>query len=152
MTNTLPIQIGLPSLRSGASVWHLPPADKGGISMTWEEVSIDSKLIDGSESTRRLGWIPELSLSWAAYNDRQANHGLAIGSNSGQLLDFASLLSVLDAAPGTLKISLDGVHGFTINKSTVAPFGVAGKPAIATGVQITFRGGGIRSTKTLGAL
>ena len=148
-----PLQIGTPRLALiGGNSYFLPPPDKGSLTLEWVEKAIDSNLVDGSESCRRLGWLPQLTMSWATYNDFLNTTGKTIGSANGNLLDFASLLAVLDNAPGTLKVSPGpSAGGFVINKTTISPVSVAGNPGITTGLKLTFRGGAICASKTLGA-
>ena len=132
---------------------YLPPPDKGpGLGLEWVEKAFDANLIDGSESCRRLGWIPQLVLKWGAYNDVLQTVNRAFGSADGNVADILSLLALLDTAPGLLKVSPGpSAGGFVVNKTTISPMGVAGSQGIATGLQITLRGGAICSTKTLGA-
>jgi len=132
---------------------YLPVPDRtGGLTLEWVEKAFYTDLIDGSESCRRLGWIPQLVLKYAAYNDLLNTTGRTLGGNDGNLADINALLSLLDAAPGLLKVSPGpSAGGFVVMKTTVSALGVAGVQGIATGLQITLRGGSICATKTLGA-
>ena len=146
---------GTPRLKviSSGLTLFLPPPDKGkGVTLEWIEKAFYTELIDGSESCRRLGWIPELKLSWAAYNDCLKTTSMTIGGANGNLADINSLLSLLDLAPGLLSASPGpAAGGFVVQRVTVGAMGVAGALGIATGLQITLRGGAIYSTKVLGA-
>lgn len=132
---------------------YLPAPDKSsGVTLEWAEKSYDTDLLDGSESCRRLGWIPELVIKYGAYNDLLNTTGRPIGGLDGNLADINSLLSLLDTAPGLLKVSPGPLAGgFVVNKTTVSAMGVAGGQGTVTGLQITLRGGAICATKTLGA-
>ena len=132
---------------------YLPPPDTGpGLGLEWIEKAFDANLIDGSESCRRLGWIPQLVLKWANYNDVLQMGNRPFGNADGNVADINALLALLDTAPGLLKVSPGpSAGGFVVNKTTVSPMGVVSSLGIATGLQITLRGKTICSTKTLGA-
>jgi len=130
---------------------YLPAPDRGsGVAQEWQEKSILTELIDGSEQCRRLGWIPSLTLKWAIYNDVLQNTPYSIGVLNGQMASYDTLMSILDGAPGTLKISPGpSAGGFVVQSVKTSPVGIAG-PGLAAGLQVTFRGGAICPTKTLG--
>ena len=132
---------------------YLPmPDSENGVTLEWVEKAIYSDLIDGSESCRRLGWIPELKLRWSAYNDIQQDSGRPIGGCDGNQADLNSLMALLDTPPGFLQVSPGPSAGaFVVNRVTVGAMGVAGFQGVATGLQITFRGGAIYPAKVLGA-
>jgi len=129
----------------------LPAPDRAdGVTLEWVEKAYDTDLIDGSESCRRLGFIPVLTLKYAAYNDLIRTSALTIGGLDGNMADILSLLSILDTAPGYLKVSPGPTSGgFVVNKTVVAAMGISGP--VTTGLQIVLRGGGICPTKVLGA-
>jgi hypothetical protein len=132
---------------------YLPPPDKGkGLGLEFIEKGFYPELIDGSESCRRLGWIPELKLQWTAYNDLIPIQGWTIGAANGNQASVSALLAMLDNTPGTVEISPGpSAGGFIINKTTIPSFGIAGAQGIVTGLQITLRGGAILTSKALGA-
>jgi len=129
----------------------LPAPDKGSPKLEWIEKGINSDLVDGSESNRRLGFIPELTLSWEVYNDTDGQ-GHAIGGNDQCLADIASFLAIMDAPPGYISISPGpSAGGFVVNKTTIRPIGIIGMAGFAAGLEVTFRGGTILPSKLLGA-
>jgi len=134
------------------NTYYLPPPNNGdGLTLEWIEKSITKELIDGSESTRRFGFIPKLTLNYSIYDDKNAIWGYTIGSANGNQLDFASLLSVLDSNPGFISISPSlTAGGFAVNSAKISPLGIV-VGGFATGVSITFRGGTVLATKVLGA-
>ena len=139
---------------SGAktATYYLPPPDNdSGLTLEWCQKDFTTDLIDGSESTRRLGWIPELTLNWTVFDDVNARYGYTIGTANGNQLTFPGLLSVLDTTPGYLKIcpSLSANTGFVVNKVTVAAIGIIGPTGLAHNVSIVLRGQSIFSTKVL---
>jgi len=127
---------------SGAKTasFFLPVPNNDGVKLEWVEKSDTYELIDGSEGIRLFGWIPELTITWDVY-----------GSASGNQLDYTSLLTVLNTSSGFLKVSPGpDAGGFVVNKSTISAVGnTAG--GMATGVDITFRGSAICSSRVLGA-
>ena len=159
MTNqlqALPMRIAiLDPGGSGSKVatYYLPPCDKqGGLSLEWVMKAVDTTLFNGGESTRLLGWLPELKCKWSVYDDLNAFYGYTIGSAAGNQLDFNSFLAVLDTNPGFLSVSPGlTAGGFVVNKVTVSNFSVTSVGSLATGVTVTFRGGTIYANKTLGA-
>lgn len=132
---------------------YLPPPPKNkGVTLEWVEKAFYTDLIDGSESCRRLGWIPQIVLKYQAYNDILPLYGIPIGGNDGNLADITSLMSLLDSAPGTLKASPGpSAGGFVVNRVNVSAMGVAGSQGTVTDLTLTLRGGSIYSAKTLGA-
>ena len=129
----------------------LPAPDKGVPKLEWIEKGINSELVDGSESNRRLGFLPELTITWAVYND-QDGQGHAIGGNDQNLADIASFMAIMDAPPGFTSISPGpSAGGFVVNKTTIRPIGIIGLAGFAAGLEVTFRGGMIYPTKILGA-
>lgn len=132
---------------------YLPEPDRqNGVNLEWVEKASYTDLVDGSESCRRLGWIPVLTLSWAAYNEVFSITGRTIGGADGNQADLLSLLALLDADPRRLKVSPGpSAGGFVAGRVTVSGMGVVGGIGIATGLKITIRGGPICSSKVLGA-
>jgi len=134
---------------SKTATFYLPaPSD---IKLSWEEKGINSVLYNGAESNRRLGFIPQIELTWSIYDDVNNRYGYTIGTSNGNQLTFDGLMSVLDTAPGFLSFSPGlTTGGFVINQVKVNSFGVM-IGNFVTGLSITLRGGNIVSTKTLGA-
>jgi hypothetical protein len=135
------------------SVNYLPPPDaNNGMMFEWEEVNQTKKLIDGSEATRRLGWIPSLTLRWTVYNDVLQMNSYPIGTANGNQLNFTGFLALLDNPCGSLYISPGpSAGGFTVQTTKISPIGVVSGLGIAAGVEVNFRGGAIYSSKVLGA-
>jgi hypothetical protein len=133
------------------STYYLPaPDNQTGIELEWDEKTTLVTLYDGSEKSRRLGYVPVLTLSWKIYDDVNAIYGKTIGSAATNQLSYAGLLSVLDSVPGFLKVSTDGTNGFTCSSWKLGKVGVI-TGGFATGVSVTFRGSGIYSSKVLTA-
>jgi len=129
----------------------LPPPEKGSPTLEWIEKATYTELIDGSESCRRYGWIPELKLKWTYYNDLDGR-GLTIGAADGNLADINSLLALLDNPPGFLKASPGPTAGgFIVQRVTISAIGATTALGIPTGLEITLRGGTVYSSKVLGA-
>lgn len=135
------------------AIYYLPPPDKDGISEEWVEIINSTKtMIDGSEQTRRLGWIYELKLKWSVYNDFQKTTPYTAGLASGNILDFAGLKSVLDNPYGSLIISPGpSAGGFLLGKTTMSGIAPMGSQGIVTGLTLTLRGSYCYPTKLLGA-
>jgi len=136
-----------------ASVNYLPsPNAEDGVSFEWIEKRVTVPLIDGSEATRRLGWIPELVLKWSVYNDLMSMNGYQIGSANGCQLDSPSLLALLDNPVGSLFVSPGPTYGgFIAETVTIGAMGIKKGLPVAKDVAITFRAGTIYSRKVLGA-
>ncbi len=134
----------------GAPVVYLPMPDPGFPTLEWVEKSYKTDLINGSESCRRLGYIPEITLKWGAYDDR-TTEGVAIGLANGNRPSFADLMSILDSAPGSISISPGpSAGGFAAQSWSVKTVGVL-PGGFAKDLSITLRGGTICSTKVLGS-
>jgi len=137
-------------IASGAVLW-LPMPDEGLPTIQWIPKGPVKELIDGSELWRQLGWIPEITMSWSAYDDR-ANEGFTIGAANGNRPAITDLLTVLSGAPGSFSISPGpAAGGFVVQSWHESPIGVTGGQGWAKGLQVTFRGGTICSSKILGA-
>lgn len=78
----------------------LPTPDKGTPELEWIEKVSTKELIDGSERTRLLGFLPQLTLTWKVYDDSQAT-----GTGDGQTPTLEALLGILSGATGTLRVS-----------------------------------------------
>lgn len=137
---------------SYSKVLYLPAPDRdSGMTLEWVEKSVTTEILYGNEVCRRYGWIPELVLTWQYYNDVVRNTPYPIGDAFGNIADFNTLMSILDLPPGSLKISPGPTAGgFVVQSVKIAPIGTIAN-GIATGVQITFRGGKTFSSKTLEA-
>jgi hypothetical protein len=153
------IQPGTPRLAvlntdgSYAASYFLPPPNaEGGMSLEWEERNQTKVLVDGSDATRRKGFIPVLTLTWAIYDDVNAKNGHVIGGANGNQLDINSLLAVLDNPVGTLKVSPGpSAGGFVIQTTKIGPITIVKGLGIAKDVSITLKGGTICSAKILGS-
>jgi hypothetical protein len=131
-----------------ATLW-LPMPDAGFPTLAWIEKGQVRTLYDGSEAWRQLGWVPELVLKWAFYDDR-ATEGFSLGLADGDRPALTDLLSVLSGAPASFSISPGpSAGGFTVQSWKVNPIGVA-PGGYAKGLQVTCRGGAIQSSQTLG--
>jgi len=129
--------------------YFLPPCSN--LTLEWVEKNIVKELIDGSETCRRFGWIPQLSCTWSIYDDVNALYGKTIGTATGNQLSFAGLMSVLDNKPAALWISPSLTAGAFQPGSVSVSAIEAISGGFASSLQITFRGGTIYSTKILGA-
>ncbi len=133
------------------STFDLPMPDPGYPTLEWVEKAFKTDLVDGSESLRRLGWIPVLTLKWSAYDDRNTEGWTLGGPGVGNRPSYLDLMALLDNAPGGISVSPGPTAGgfiaqsWTVNATGILPNG------FAKDLQITFRGGAICSTKTLGA-
>ncbi len=150
-TPRIALWTGGAGIGSKVSTWYLPaPDNKGGLKLAWVQKGWWPELIDGSESARVLGWLPELSLTWSAYNDVLPLYG-TIGSASGDVLDINSLLAVLDNPASNLEVSPGpSAGGLFPAKITVNPLGIVAN-GIAAGLKLTFRSGAIYQQKILPA-
>jgi len=132
--------------------FYLPsPNRSNGLAFEWIEKSLTKELIDGSESTRRFGFIPQVTLSWSIYDDLNPLYGYPIGSATGNQLSFPALLAIMDITPGFIRFSPSTVDGgFNVYSVKIAKLGVT-IAGLVTGLSITLRGGEILPTKVLGA-
>ena len=134
----------------GGPIVYLPMPDAGYPTVEWDEKSFKTDLIDGSESLRRLGWIPVLTMRWAAYDDRE-DEGRPIGRANGNRPSIVDLMSILDSVPGTISVSPGpSAGGFIAQSWSMNGIGVH-PGGFAKNVEVTFRGGAICATKVLGA-
>jgi len=154
MTNNIavgPIRLGLlDGTGTRIATYYLPAPDSGnGLTLEWVEKNTAVELIDGSEAVRRLGYLPELNVSWSVYDDKNALYGYSIGSGNGQQLDFVSLLALLDNAPGYISVSPGlTTGGFIPSDWTISSYSVI-PGSFATNLSIKFRGCSVFSTKVL---
>lgn len=130
---------------------YLPPPDAGdGVTLEFAEKSFKNDLVDGSERTRRLGWIPVLTLKWKVYNDT-AGQGLTVGSADGNLLGITDLLTILSLDAARLKVSPGpAAGGFQVDSVKTSGLGIAGLQGFGAGVSVTFRGRSIQADQALG--
>ena len=134
----------------GVPIVYLPMPDEGYPTIEWVEKSFKTELIDGSESVRRLGWVPQITFHWSAYDDR-SNEGRALGIANGNKPSITDLMSILDSTPGTISVSPGpSAGGLTAQSWTVNAIGVH-PGGYAKGLEIVFRAGSIYTTKVLGA-
>ena len=142
--------------------YYLPaPDNKSGVGLEWIQKGEWPELIDGSESARVYGWIPELTLSWEAYNDLLPLYGYPIGTATnaqlltgqanGTMLDFNTFMALLDCPVQCLEVSPSpSAGGLLPNKVDISSIGIIAN-GIAGGVKVKFRSGAIYQSKVLGA-
>jgi hypothetical protein len=132
------------------TLW-LPIPDRKSPELEWVPKETNMDLVDGSERTRRLGFIPVLRVKWSPYDDR-AVFGRTIGIAEGNKPSLEQLLPILSMAPGFLKVSLgDGAtpYGFVVGRVDVDK--MAYRSSTFTDLSVTFRGRDIVADRTLGA-
>lgn len=122
----------------------LPVPSAGVPEVEWEEKADLTDLIDGSESNRRLGFIPTITFKWALYVDQvsavltegvsMGAWGITIGPNNGQMPSIADLLVLLSAAPGCLEIN-PGPADPTVRTLTAGGIGVGNSAQAAYQLQ-----------------
>lgn len=144
LLQTGPVRLAvLNSDGSKAKTLILPAPDKGFPTLEFEEKTLTRELVDGSERTRVLGYLPVLTLEWGVYPDGQAT-----GTGDGQTPTLEALLEILSGASGTLRVSAGTTaQGFTADRAAVKEIGRRG--AFYTGVAVTFRGRSSRASRTL---
>ena len=136
---------------SKTATYYLPVPDDDGVKLEWIEKSDTYELVNGSEGIYLLGYLPELTITWSVYDDKTAGYGYQVGSNSGNQLDFASLMTVLATSSGFLSVSPGpNAGGFIVNKTSISPTGVS-TGGCATNLSIVFRGTTIQANRLLGA-
>ena len=144
---------GTPRLKllpAGTTILWLPMPDAGSPTLEFIAKGMKVDLIDGSEAWRQLGWVPKLTMKWAAYDDR-AGEGWVLGQANGNRPSMTDLLAVLSGGPGSFSVSPGpSAGGFAVQSWEVSPIGVA-YGGIAKGVSITFTGGSILPSMALGA-
>lgn len=125
----------------------LPPPSRDGLELDWEEDSTTVKLVGGGRRTRRIGYLPVLTVRWKAYDDL-ANPGITIGTANGNRPSLEDLLVILSAATRGLRVSPGAsAGGFTVDQVVTKQIGKKGP--VYTGVQATFYGRDPLATKTL---
>jgi hypothetical protein len=127
---------------------YLPPPSVDGLRLEWLEQASRAELIDGSPRTRRLGYVPRLTVRWNVYDERPGQ-GWVIGTGDGQRPGLEALLGVLSCASGRLAVSpglLAG--GFVVDDVNVRAIGLKGP--VYSGLEVTFTGRDVFSTRTLG--
>ncbi len=142
-----PIRLALLASIGGAKVKTLilPAPSQDGKELEWAEKASTQELIDGSERTRRLGYLPVLTCKWTAYDDRGP-----LGTGDGQRPGLEDLLVLLSQPTGMLKVSPGlAAGGFVVDSAKVKPIGKKGNSY--TGLQVVFRGRDILPTMALGA-
>ena len=126
----------------------LPAPAKGEPTLKWEPKESTVELLDGSERTRRLGWLPSLTLSWRIYPADIVNPGTADGQTptAEQLLDFLGSMP-----PGRLRVrggkAAGWLTGGKVATEAINPVG----GTLVQGLRVTFRGRTVRSSMTLEA-
>jgi hypothetical protein len=129
------LQLGPIRVKYSGTTYLLPPPDKGGLTLEWVKKESSVELLDGSERTRLLGFLPVLTYKAKIYAP----------DSSQASLD--TLLGILSHPTGTIKVSPGKTAGgFTCDKVTVKPIGIKGK--FEEGVEIVFRGRDIFSSMT----
>lgn len=124
----------------------LPPPDKNGFELDWEFKGNTFELDNGDEITRALGYLPVLTVRWAAYDERPGQY--SVGLLDGQKPSLEALLDLLSQPTGRLRISPGlSAGGFTVDRAIVKPIGRKG--LIYTGLELTFRGRHVQPTRAL---
>jgi len=143
------------------TLW-LPQPDRKSPELEWVPKETNMDLVDGSERTRRLGFIPVLRVKWSPYDDR-AFGGYTVGTADGNRPTLEQLLPILSMASGFLKISLgngstpyvfQGIGGATPYGFVVGRVDVDKMPyrsSTFVDLSVTFRGRDIVADRTLGA-
>lgn len=134
---------------------YLPSPAAKSLELEWEAKQIEQELVDGSERTRVLGFIPVLKCKWTPYDDKttgRTGQGAVIGNLDGQRPTLEQLLVILSAAPGTLKVSTgNGASplGFVVGRVSVG--GSALRGLDMGELSVTFRGRTASADRSLGA-
>lgn len=130
---------------------YLPTPDKNYPELEWAEKKVDADLVDGSERTRILGYLPVLKLRWTPYEDR-AVFGFTLGTSDGNRPTVDQLLDILSSDPGTLKVSLGGgasPFGFVVGRVNIDKIPYKGGQFVS--LTLTLRGRDVVSSRVLGA-
>lgn len=148
-----PIQLAVLNGVGGAKLKTLvlPVPDRKNPELEWVEKKVDKDLVDGSERSRILGYIPSVKIKWSPYDDR-TGQGLTIGTADGNRPTLEQLLTILSATPGTLKVGLGSTgtpNGFIVNRVTIDKIVYRGRDF--ADLAVTFRGRDVYATRTLGA-
>lgn len=165
----LAVLAGVESVTKTKTLYLPAPAAKS-VELEWIEKQVEQELVDGSERTRVLGYLPVLKCKWTPYDDKtkgtmvgnpaNISAGATIGNADGQRPTLEQLLVILSSAPGTLKVSLgDGVGNGTNTKTTPLGF-VVGRVTVGGSalrgldmgdLTVTFRGRTVSADRSLGA-
>ena len=133
---------------SGNKTLYLPTPPPDAVNLNWEEKSTTKELIDGSERTRVIGYVPLLDLRYPYYDDRPMPHKVR-GIEDGQCPLLEDLLVLISGRSGRFKVS-PGLTcgGYLVDRVEVKGIGKAGRTY--TGIQLVFRSREIFNTRTLG--
>jgi hypothetical protein len=145
------VRLALLATVDGAKVKtvYLPPPSVKGLNLEWDKKASTKDLVLGGERTRVRGYLPVLTCTWSAYDERPGQ-GYAIGTANGQRPCLEDLLVLLSQPTGMLRVSMGrSAGGFTVDSVSVKPLGKEGP--YYTGLQVVFRGRDPLSTMTLGA-
>lgn len=124
----------------------LPPPSMDGLELDWEEDSTTVRLATGGRRTRRIGYIPSLTVRWKVYDDREI--GCVLGTDDGERPVLEDLLAILSLPSKGLKVSPGmAAGGFVVDQ--VVTKGIGKKGNFYTGLQATFHGRDAYATKTL---
>lgn len=141
---------------ASAVTLYLPMPDNGMPTVEWIEKGYKTDLVTGSESNRLLGYIPELTMRWSAFDDRPTE-GFTIGQANGNRPAITDLLYLISRyVPGIpnngyLAVSPGpAAGGFIVMSTKRSPIGVVGQQGFAKGVQVTFRGGWVQTPPPAG--
>jgi len=131
-----------------ATLW-LPMPDAGLPQIQWIPKGSVKELVDGSEVWQQKGWIPQLTMTWSAYDDR-STEGWTLGTANGDRPAITDLMTILSGAPASFSVSPGpAAGGFVVQSWHEGPTGVE-PGGFAKGLQVTFRGGAICTSKILG--
>lgn len=125
----------------------LPPPSVDGLELDWEDDSTTVKLATGGRRTRRIGFLPILTVRWKAYDDIPGG-GVTIGTANGNRPGLEDLMVILSAGTRGLRVSPGMIAGgFTVDQVVTKQIGKKG--TIYTGLQVTFYGRDATATKAL---
>jgi hypothetical protein len=134
---------------SDGAVLFLPVPSFDAVSIEWAEKATTRELLDGSDRTRVVGYVPAFTAKWRAYDDRPM-FGKTRGTANGQCPKLEDLLVLISGASGRWRVSPGlSAGGFLVDRCEVKPLGKQGRAY--TDVQITFKSREIFPTRTLGA-
>jgi hypothetical protein len=123
-------------------VLYLPPPDKKGLTIDFQRRAKTVELLDGSQSTRMLGYLPLIVAKWAIYS--AADYGkYSIGATTGKSPELEDLLLAL-GKPG-LSVS-PGLSTNWILCDTVVVKPVGKLSGFYTGVEAAFYAKTVQAT------
>lgn len=128
---------------TGTPTLYLPSPGKNGITLEWVPKRTTVDLLDGSERTRLLGYIPVLTVKYPVW---ALDGGYAVGSGNGQMPTLETLLGILSRPTGSISVAPNKTAYWIADSITVKPIGVVGRANIPTGIEITFRGRDIQAS------